>query len=425
MQLLIAPPESNLVTNTIPAGTTASRIIGAPVVLKLLAVSILLPDNVGFRYGELRFSAARVILLVLTPIILVRFGKTLATRHYRFVFSDLFVVLTGIWMFVAFGATGGVTDSLNHAGPTALEFCMGYLVARVLLSEHGQAVDFVNFLCWGVATIALLGLLDTLTHKLVIHELANALFGGGESVGEVGGPRYGLIRAASTSQHPIIFGFTCAIGFLLATSISNSGKIFKIFACGLGMLLSLSAAPIEGAMIGLGLLIYNRILDGVQYRWAGLIGLTAAGTLMLYSVTEPIRFILNHLVLDSENAWYRNWVWQVSTDILAQTPWIGLGFNLNDDVPNSVDSVWLHWALLYGVPGSLLFALSIFGTTSLPTNGPLVNLTRAESKLGTTLGILWFVIALVGFTVDFFGTAWILVPLLLGVRAHLGELGRR
>jgi hypothetical protein len=33
-------------------------------------------------------------------------------------------------------------------------------------------------------------------------------------------------------------------------------------------------------------------------------------------------------------------------------------------------------------------------------------------------------IILLGFTVHFFGEEWMLVPFLMGMRAHLGELGR-
>ena len=46
-----------------------------------------------------------------------------------------------------------------------------------------------------------------------------------------------------------------------------------------------------------------------------------------------------------------------------------------------------------------------------------------ESKLARTLGILMFVIVLLGFTVDFWGSCWIFVGILAGVRAHLADLG--
>src|SRR5262249_39449722 len=112
----------------------------APVVLKLIVLSILLPDEVGFYLEGLWFSVARVVLLMLTPVLLVRFGRMVFAGQYRFVLSDLFVLLTGTWMFVALAIIDGMQESLIHAGPLALEFCIGYMTTRVLLSRHGQAL---------------------------------------------------------------------------------------------------------------------------------------------------------------------------------------------------------------------------------------------------------------------------------------------
>jgi len=58
------------------------------------------------------------------------------------------------------------------------------------------------------------------------------------------------------------------------------------------------------------------------------------------------------------------------------------------------------------------------------TNGRNVRLSISESKLGTTLGILIFLTLFIGFTVDLFGNMSIMIPLLAGARARLGELGR-
>jgi TRAP-type mannitol/chloroaromatic compound transport system permease large subunit len=93
-------------------------------------------------------------------------------------------------------------------------------------------------------------------------------------------------------------------------------------------------------------------------------------------------------------------------------------------IPSTIDSIWLVWSVTFGIPASLLLGLSLVSAASLPTNSPRVRLTTAESRLGTTLGILIFLIIFLGFTVHFFGAAWILIPVLVGIRAHLGELGR-
>jgi Mg/Co/Ni transporter MgtE len=50
-------------------------------------------------------------------------------------------------------------------------------------------------------------------------------------------------------------------------------------------------------------------------------------------------------------------------------------------------------------------------------------LIPAESRIGTVLGVVMVLIIYMGFTVHFWGSVWILVGLLTGLRASLGELG--
>jgi hypothetical protein len=426
MQTLIRP-----FTHSPPPSATIARVGGkidaVPLSLKVLAITILLPDEVGFYIQGLWFSAARVVLLVLIPVLLVRFARMLVSGRYRFVLSDLLSPLTGVWMIVALANMDGIQAGLNHAGPMALEFCVGYMAARFLLSEHGEAVSFVKFLCWAIAIVALLGLLDTLTNRNFIHDLMAASIGSKFFVGDVS-YRLGLSRATSTLEHPIIFGITCAVGLLLAASVHTRRRSFLIFSCGLGAFLSFSAASLQGIFMGLALLTYSRIMVGIRFRWASLIGLMAAGIAMAFiTLNNPIGFICSHFVFDSQSAYFRVWIWQTGSAAVADSPWFGVGWVIPEgyDVPGTVDSQWLVWALIFGIPGALLHGFSMIGATSLATNGPGVRLTMAESELGSILGILIFLIVFFGFTVDFFGTAWILIPLLAGVRAHLGALGRQ
>jgi hypothetical protein len=364
-------------------------------------------------------------LLALVPVVVIRFGQKLAAGRYRFVYSDLLILITGFWMFLALGNMDGVQDGLNRAGPLALEFCMGYLAGRFLLLEHRQAISFINFLCWAIAFVALLGLLDTLTNRAFVHDLMRALVGGKLNLG--GGYRLGWIRAESTLDHPILFGFICSVGLILATAAPIRGRGFAIFACSLGVFLALSSAPVQAAVFGLALLLYNRMMAGIRLRWSFIIGLAAAGFLLLFMVANhPWGVIFDHLTFDPEDAYFRLWTWQVAGDALNNSPWFGLGFvpPAYYEIPSTVDSFWLELALIFGIPGATLHGLSLLGTASLPTSGSGVELTMAESKLGTGLGIVIFIIIFCGFTVHFYGDGWILIPLLAGLRAYLGELGR-
>ena len=426
MQTLTRPfTESPL--NGVPPRVAARNEAALPLALKLIAVTTFLPEELSFYILGLRLTAIRLILIVLTPLLLIRLGQRLAAGRYRFVLSDLFVFLAGFWMIYAPANVVGVGQALNHAGPTALEFCVGYMATRILLSEHGHALSFAALLCRVIAIVALLALLDPLTNRSLIHYLASQLTGYQKPLVTVDIYRLGLLRATGPIEHAILFGFACAVGLLIAVSIPIRSRSFAIVACSLGAIFAFSSAPLQGILLGFALLIYNRIMAGFSLRWPALIGLGAAGIMTLFLVSDaPLSLMIRHLIYDPASGYYRMYVWTIAGAAVVQAPWFGLGFGpyTDPDVGHSVDSLWLMAAMQFGIPGSVLIALSMIGAASLPTSGRAVNLTPAESKLGTTLGILIFLTLFLAFTVDLWGTTWILSGLLIGVRAHLGELGR-
>jgi O-antigen ligase len=223
----------------------------------------------------------------------------------------------------------------------------------------------------------------------------------------------------------------CVIGLLLAVTSPIRAKGLTIAACGLGVLLSLSSAPIQCAILGLGLLAYDRILARVRSRWSLLIGFGALGIGASYAfITSPLAFVFGHLLIDSSSYWTRLYQWNTVGIIVLNSPWVGIGFELREvaqQVPFfvflSVDSVWLMLALVYGIPGAVLVGLSMVSAACYPSSGRGVNLTMEESKLATTLGVLIVLIVLLGFTVDFWEASWMSVGLVVGVRAHLADLG--
>ena len=328
----------------------ANREIGLPLTVKVIIISIFLPEGLSFYVAGLRLTVTRLIFLVVTPVLVVRLSRMLGAGRYRFVLSDLLVPVAGVWMFVAPAQMDGAGMALTHGGPDVLEFGVGYMATRVLLSEHGQALSFANLLC------------------------------------------------------------------------------FTIIASGLGMIMAFTSAGVLSFVLGTALLVYSRILAGVSLRWFALIAAVAAGIATVFIVSNnPWTIIARYLIFDPESGYDRINQWHDVSLILSQSPWFGLGFPefwTGEALPASIDNNWLYYAVAYGIPGSILIGFSTLGATSLPTSGPGVNLTAAECKLGTTLSIVLCLIVLVGFTVYIWGTDRILCGLLMGVRAHLGALGR-
>jgi len=398
-----------------------------PLALTLIAITLCIPVEMSFYIIGLRLTATRLLLLVLAPVLIVKTIQKSTSRRFRFVYSDLFVGLFGFWMILAPAVVGDIAGALNHAGPDVLEFGVSYLATRILLTKHGQALAFIDLLCRVITIAALVGLLDPLTGSYFTHVLSNQLTGAHMPVTVAWEDAYrlGLLRAAGPIEHPILYGFNCVICLLIASSVPVKGRYLVMISCFLGALFSFSSAPIQCIILGFCLKGYNRIFISNPFRWLVLIG---AGVLAIISAflfsNSPVGFVVSNLIFSSDSGYYRVWTWDRVIYFVSQSPWYGLGYGeLPEDLNHSIDSLWLVLAIRAGVPGAVLAALSLIGAASLPTSGRKIDLAPAEKKLGTILGILIFLTLFVSFTVDLWGPTWILTGLLIGMRAHLGELG--
>jgi hypothetical protein len=277
--------------------------------------------------------------------------------------------------------------------------------------------------------VALIGLLDTATSQYFTHDLL------AKSTGYVKlrqhDYRQGFLRATSTLEHPIHFGFVCSIGLVLAMGASIRARSFKVFASAVGLVASMSSGPTFSALIGISLLAYDRMLARVQIRWPAMIGAAMLGIAAIFVVSNnPMGFINSHLLLDPSSGWYREWEWSTALAALDESPWFGFAYAALS-IPGqpgdvmSIDSLWLATALNFGYPCAFLLASVFISAAFCRTRGPKINLTAAESNLGTVLSIEMLLIVFVGFTVHLWAAPWILISLLAGVKAHLGALGAR
>jgi hypothetical protein len=412
-----------------PAIAAGSREINEnarlPFAMKLVAVSWFLPEGLSFFVAGLRLNIIRVIFLILTPVVFARFANKLASRRYRFVWSDVFVPAAAFWMFLGPCVIYGLADSLAHSGPVVLEYLIAYMVTRVLLEENGQALAFLSMLCVVIAFICLDALLDTLTSHYFTRDLVTQITGFQKDwgAGSEDAFRFGLLRAAGPIEHPILFGIIAGIGLLVAVSVKIRLRPFCIAACGIGIVICFSSAPEQSVLLGFGLLIYGRVMAGLKFKWLLPIGGVAAFALTLVMITNrPFGALFDLATIDPETAYYRLYIWNLVGPYVLQSPWFGV-FIDNMEYQGSVDSLWLVLSLLYGIPCSILVGLSMIGACSLPTDLARAYLGPNESRAGTVLGVAMVVIIFTGFTVHFWGSAWILVGLLTGLRAHLGELG--
>lgn len=332
-------------------------------------------------------------------------------------------------MFAAVTVVVNINEALAHAGPDVLEFLIAYVAMRVLLTDHGAALSFINLLCSVIAIVALIALLDTATSQYFTHDLLAKFTGYVKH--RQHDYRLGLLRATSTLEHPIHLGLICSFGLLLAVGVPIRARSFKILACAFGLVASISSAPIQSALIGIFLLAYDRMLAKFQFRWHALIGAAMLGAAAIFIANHnPIGFINEHFTFEPSSGWYREWEWITATAALNQSPWFGIAYAWpsiaeQTGAVSSIDSLWLATALTYGYPCCFLLLLSFISVAFYRTRGPEINLTASESKLGTALTITMVLVIFLGFTVDLWASGWVFISILAGVKAHLAALGAR
>lgn len=400
-------------------------------ILKAIAFTVLLPFELSFFLGDLRLTLIRVIFVILTPVLLIRACNMLVSGRLRILLTDFLVVSSIVWMCVATAVVNGIEATFAHTAPVVLEYFGGYLAMRVLLSEHGQALRFINLLCYVIIVVSLLGMADTVTGSHTIHDHLRDLTG--NDTRNFIEYRVGLVRASGVMEHPILYGAVCAFGLLLAINTQIRGRYLAIFVFGLGTFLSLSAGPIQAAVLGSMLIAYDRMFERLRSRWKIIIVTGLVGIGAIYSITNsPLNWVFGHLTFDPGSGWSRIFEWDTVGNVIAQSPWFGVAYNWATIVKNShafmfvsIDLLWLLFAVTYGIPGAIITALSIISASFERVSGARVNLTPEEQRLARTLSIILWVIVFLGFTVDFWGSAFILIGIFMGVRVHLSDLGKR
>jgi hypothetical protein len=437
----IRPENTN---SEIPVGSPPAPIwdepasVKPPRLLTLIAISMFLPEEASFLFGELRMTVVRLLFLIISPLVVWRFVQLIVRGRYRFIWSDALVPIAGLWMFVGPMSVDGFDRALTYCGSSALEFCVPYMAARVFLVERGQAAALVRTLCITIAVVGFLSILDEISGRFLVREIVAAIpiFGrkASDDVDFFGydNPdlmRGFLFRASSTLDHPILLGTACLLGLFMATTLRGGLRQFSLLGSAVGLVLSVSSAPIGGAVMGLGVFFYEKITRNVPYRWRLLFaGCAIPITVIFIGHPDPLSFFLNHMSLQPGTAYYRVLQWDCAGGLVLNSPIIGLGMS-NDwasycEIAKTIDSFWLREAMLYGIPGAILTFLCYVTACSLPGNtrrlGP--NLSEQERRLIFVLTLTLGLVIWIGFTVHFWGAMYILAVFLTGIRAHIGAL---
>jgi hypothetical protein len=422
----------------LPAAATPDRALVSrpPLLLSAILVAIFIPEECSFELFGLRLTIARVILLLLVPLVLIAYGGLISSGRYRFVLSDLFMPLTGLWMIAAPATVDGFQQALVKGGVMALDFVVAYAAMRAIPQKRHVTFALLKVLCASLATVGFLSILDPMTGGPFLHNLATDIWGYridyGVEYSHEHYLRFGLFRASGPLEHPILLGIVMVYGLVLARALQGRFRIFCSVGCAIGLAASSSSAPLLALMLVIALAIYGTVVR-FPLRWFVISALsTMAFAMLLLMHPAPFGWLFGHLLLDAQTGYFRLLIWQYAGDVVLASPILGNG--LTDFwtlrpawMPPSVDSIWLMSAMTFGIPGSALIALSLLSACWSPVrrndqNAELIG--AGEERMAKSLGAIILLTIFLGFTVHIWGGCWILLGLLAGIRANLGQLAK-
>ncbi|MDD1518771.1 MULTISPECIES: hypothetical protein [Bradyrhizobium] len=387
----------------------------------LLLIGLVLPAaQVQLYLADAKLTIGRIgILLLIVPAVarLVRAGRHMLASDYL-----AFGVAT--WMFAAAYYTSG-PSALSSTGAESLEFLGGYLVARGFFFGPAAIYSFIQPFRIVTAYVVLLALFDNLSGRLIVQEAFSAAFGGQAPLS----PDFRLywVRAASTFDHPILLGTYCTVacGIFLFSEQRPLSKLLWAGLCVFGCLLSLSSAPLLSCLIVLMLYLYNAALKEYSGRWSALQMCLATIVVVIMAVANhPLGWIISHLTFDPVSGYFRMLIWDAATQKIMESPLTGYAFDrLNHDIlDTTIDSVWLVFALRFGLPMIFLLALTNIASV-LPVkrrfNGVMEDPSAPTLRIAFTIAVVMLMFT--GLTVHYWNYLWIFWGVCIGIRASLRE----
>jgi hypothetical protein len=421
-----------------PAGRAAGgSLVRTELYLKLILVTIFLPEGLSFFVGDFRLSLARVLIFIFSIVAISRLSQRVSTGDVICVPSDIFSPAAGAWMMLAATVTDGLAG-LKGAGIDAIEFTGAYLTFRYLLGPVDSSVRLVRFSCKLIIVIVGVALLDPLSDQLFTYEFIKGVTGYAkpsyESAIAVRAEalyRDGVVRAMGPLEHSILFGAVCvwfgALAFITLRSRLVGWSVAGIAL--IGVWFSQARGPLLGYLIAFALAIFYSATPRFTARWK-LVGLCVTVVLVtIFSFSgSPVATLVRLSGVSAESGWYRQAIWDVGIPVVLGSPIFGIGLNGDWNwqahgglVSSSVDAFWLSAAMMYGIPGSILILLTIVSAFWLGPIDKSRHLTPEEKRLSVALGIVITTVVFLGFIVHIWGICWILLAVFAGMRANLAE----
>ena len=332
---------------------------GAPLaVVVFLLLTVLVPVEFGFSIGGLFFTWSKAYMFFASVIIL-----PLAAMRLKLETFDWLMIAHVAWSGLAYLVMYGPGAGLEKAGTYVVDFLSVYLLARLCLRSAHDVAMTLRVLLLLVVPITALAIPEALLGQRFVHEFAQSITGQWYNFSDE--TRFGMLRAASTFAHPILFGMFCAalVSAVWFVSRSTTRRFVMLGLLGTGTFFSLSSAPLLVFVGQIGLIVLERTTRWLKKR----VTLFALGFVALIIALELFTGrgaigVLTLVMLNPATAWYRKAQIEYSFDDILRHPLFGLGDQLYtrpDWLSASIDNHFLFLAIRSGIPAVLFLVLTV------------------------------------------------------------------
>ncbi len=395
----------------------------APLPVTLLIIAICAPPEASLWIGSLRLMMHRVVLLVFILPALLRLFQA---RDLRFTLFDGLFVAYNAWTVLVFMVHLGPLDGLQFGGSLTLESLGAYVVARAYIRDEAAYEATLGVLLLTIGVVGLLAVPEAFLRSHYIHRWLAPVTGINITIyDEI---RRGLMRAASTFEHPILYGAYCSsIAGMVWFSAQRRRQQWRNQSMLAGAtILAMSSAPLNAIVIQGLLGVLNQLTRGIPNRIKMLGGAALIGYILisLLSDRSPIAFIAMNISLDPWTAYHRVLIWTYGMENVWANAVFGLG--LGEWVrpgwmhSASVDAFWLLIPMRAGIPAIILLVAATWVLVAhinrRRKNRPR-NIRRAA--LGWTISFV--AVAFTGFTVHYWDALHAYFFLLLGMGGWLAD----
>jgi len=390
------------------------------ILVVLLALMVLMPIELSLRAGTLFIPWYRLLLLVVAIPVVIR----IVTGKVELKLFDWFIIAHCFWLFSAEMIKRG-SSGIQPGFVFLLETMVSYLLIRCYMTKPGHFSAFARTLFVLLCIAIVLAIPEAILLKeRYIHNLASQITGYLYNFQQ--DYRLNMLRAASTFEHPILFGLfcSCTIGLIWSTTKKGGLRNVKTAILFLGVILSASSAPILTAIVQTMLVIAERVTRHIKLRLRILVSLVIIifTVLSIFSNRGPFGIIATSLALNPQSGYYRILIWEYTIDDVMRHPIIGF---LPEQwtrpwwMTDSLDNHWLAQALRGGIPAVVLILCGFWLVWRALYRTKVVPDDFGRARFGWSVMALALVLG--GATVAFFGKMHTFSFILLGYGAALSE----